>query len=259
MRRPFLLLVSLLMATLCSAAYAATAQEVLQKNIAAKGGAEKLKAVKSKKTSGKTIVQSMELPFTLYQKRPAMLRLETTMQGITMVQAFDGVTGWHLLPTGGVSEPQQMAADQVRNFRSQADFDGPLVGFEEKGFTADLVGQEDLDGSPVYHLKLVAGSDSARASYGEFVTHAFLDAKTFLEKKMTIEGNIEGNAFKVDTYYSDYRKVDGLTLPYSMEVRMGGLTVSKMVMNKIELNLEISESIFKLPQHKTESADSSKG
>jgi len=245
MKRRCLLLIVTLVAMLCVPSFALTVDEIIEKNIQAKGGMEKMEAVKSKITTGKTLVRGVEFPFTIHQKRPSFFKIETTIQGMTMVQAHDGETAWQINPTSG--GPQKMTSEQTTAFRNQADFDGPLLGHKDMGFVTELVGKENIEGGEVYHLKLTIADDSLRVAAGNLTTHIYLNAESFLEIKMTIEGNIAGNSFEVDTYLSDYKEVGGLMMPHSIESKMGGQTVSQMIMEKIELNVDIDDSIFKMP------------
>jgi len=248
-KKGYLLLIVALVAALGAQSYALTVEEIIDKNIQAKGGVEKLKAVMSKKMRGRTLVQGVELPFTIYQKRPSLFRMEATMGGQTVVQAYDGETAWAILP-GSTGKPQKMPSMQAKAFRTQADFDGPLVGYEEAGFAAELVGKEKMDGSDVYHLKLTTTNDSLRAAVGDFITHIYLDAKSFLECKITIEGQTGGTVFKVDSYPVDYKEVGGIVIAHSIETKMGDQTVSRMVYDKIETNVDIDDSVFKMPGEK---------
>lgn len=246
MKTRCLLLIALLVTALSAQSYALTADEVIAKNIEARGGMEKMKEVTSKKTTGKTHVRGVEFPFTIYQKRPSFFKIETAILGMTMIQAYDGETAWQINPTGG-GKPQEMPSGQARSFRNQADFDGPLAGYKEAGFAVELVGKEQMEDAEVYHLKLTIADDSLRIASGDLTTHLFLDAESFLDVKMTIQGNVEGNIFEVDTYLSDYKEVGGLMLPHLIKAGMGGQTVSQMVMEKIELNVDIEDSVFKMP------------
>ena len=244
-RRCLPLVIGALVAMLCAPTFALTVDEIIEKNVQARGGMEKIKAVKSKITTGKTLVRGVEFPFTIHQKRPGFFKIETSIQGLTIVQAYDGEMAWQINPTSG--GPQKMTSEQATSFRNQADFDGPLLGYKDMGFVAELVGKENIEGGEVYHLKLTVADDSLRIASGNLTTHVYLDAKSFLEIKMTIEGNIAGDSFEVDTYLSDYKDVGGLMIPHSIEAKMGGRTVSQMIMEKIELNVDIDDSIFKMP------------
>jgi len=243
------LLIAVVIAAMSAPLYALTVDEIIAKNINAKGGMEKLQAVKSKKITGKTFVQGMEFPFIIQQKRPSLFKLETTVQGLTMSQAYDGETAWAITPnSAGV--PQKLPSIQTTAFRNQADFDGPLVGYKEMGYTAELIGKEKMEGSDVYHLRLAKSNKSADTNSVSFETHLYLDAGTFLEKKITIKGKVEGNTFEVDTYPGDYKEVGGIMTAHSLETKMGGKTVSKMIMETIEWNADIADSVFSMPVKK---------
>ena len=79
-------------------ASAQTLDEVLAKNFKAKGGLDKIKAVQTIRMTGTmTVGPGIEAPFVLEQKRPNMLRMEFIVQGMTVVQAYDGKVGWQLI------------------------------------------------------------------------------------------------------------------------------------------------------------------
>ena len=109
------------------AASSQTAEELVQKNIAAKGGMEKIKAIKTLRLIGKldagggfTAAVGQE------NKRPNLVRETLTLQGMTQLQAYDGSTGWQIRPFGGRKDPQFMGEDDVRDLLIDSDFDGPL-------------------------------------------------------------------------------------------------------------------------------------
>src|SRR5688572_29198534 len=83
--------------------------ELINKNIQAHGGMEKLRAMNSVKMSGKmTMAGGMEAPFTFQKKRPDKIKIEFVVQGLTGIQAFDGSTAWALMPFTGSKDPQKM-------------------------------------------------------------------------------------------------------------------------------------------------------
>ena len=82
--------------------------EIVAKNLQAKGGLEKLRAVTSiKQTSRLSLPGGLEATVTVYGKRPNLTRQELNVAatGQTMVSAFDGTTAWSLNPMMGASTP----------------------------------------------------------------------------------------------------------------------------------------------------------
>src|SRR3989442_1603410 len=123
------------LACLAASAWAQTADELVAKNIEAKGGLEKIKAIKTLRIKGRlnqgnfTAVVGQEL------KRPAMLRSTFILQGMTAIQAYDGQAGWQIAPFEGRKDPELLGEDDLRDLVEDADMDGPLVGYKEKGHT----------------------------------------------------------------------------------------------------------------------------
>jgi outer membrane lipoprotein-sorting protein len=247
MNKRLCIVIAALMALLCSQVFALTADEIIAKNIVAKGGKEKMDAIKSMKMSGKIVMQGMEIPFKAMVKKPNLFRSESSFQGMMMVQAFDGKTAWFLSPMTGSTEPQEVTGAEAKMLEQQADIDGYLAHYKEKGYKVELVGEEDLDGTPVHHLR-VTGLDFAKDAAAEI----YLDSKTFLDSKMTVKGAVDTTKFEMDQYFTDYRDVAGCLMAHSVEVKSGGQTVSSVIMDKVEVNIPLADSLFMFPGKKPE-------
>lgn len=225
---------------LCTQLAAQTVDEIIAKNIEARGGYDKLKAVKSMKFTGKMMAQGMEMPTTYIAKRPNKLRIEATMQGQTMVQAYDGETAWWIFPFMGNPEPQKMPEDQARETINQADIEGHLVDYKKKGHKVELIGKEDMEGTEVYKLKLTLKNGD--------VQYIYLDGEYFIELKQTTKSKRQGVEFEVDTFYGDYKEVNGLMIPHSIESKASGNTVMQITLEKFEVDVDVDDSIFEMPQ-----------
>ena len=136
-------------------AWSQTADELVQKNTEAKGGIEKIKAIKTVRLTGKLDAGG---GFTgavgQENKRPNQVRETFTLQGMTQVQAYDGSAGWQIRPFGGRKDPQLMGEDDMRDLLIDADFDGPLVDYVEKGNKIEYLGHDTVDGDDALRLKV---------------------------------------------------------------------------------------------------------
>ncbi len=153
-----------------------TLDQVIQKHTDAQGGADKLKALTTVKATGNASLMGgqIEAPITMVMKRPNSMRMEMTVQGQSFVQAFDGTTSWTINPFMGSPEPQKSSEEDAATAREDSDFiDGPLFDYKSKGNTVELLGKEDVDGSPAYKIKVTKKSGN--------VSYIYLDAKTFLD------------------------------------------------------------------------------
>lgn len=225
---------------------AQTADEIIAKNIQARGGMEKLKAVKTIKYTGKAVVgPGLEAPAVMEQKRPNSMRLEITIQGLTLVQAYDGKTGWVIMPFQGKKDPEPMGEDDLKAINEQADFDGPLVDYKEKGNKIELIGKEPLEGTDAYQLKVTLKNGELRTIY--------LDADSFLEIKTEAKRTIRGSEVETETSVGDYKEVNGLMIPHSYEAgAKGSPQKQKITIEKVELNPALEDSLFKMPEVKKE-------
>jgi len=225
---------------------AQTVDEIIAKNIQARGGMEKLKAVKTIRYTGKmTVGPGLEVPATMEQKRPNSVRLEFTVQGLTGIQGYDGKTGWMIMPFGGKKDPEAMGEDDLKAIAEQADFDGPLVDYKAKGSKVELLGKEAVEGTDAYKLKVTLKSGD--------VTTIYLDADSYLEIKNESKRTIRGAERESESSIGDYKEVEGLVIPFSIEAGMkGNPQKQKITMEKVEINPAIDDSRFKMPEVKKE-------
>jgi len=223
------------------AAWAQSADEIIDKHLQAIGGKDKLKAVQSRRITGKMVMgQGMEAPFTLEMARPNKMRMEFTIQGMTGVQAFDGKSGWAVMPFMGKTEPEAMPAEETTRMAEQADIDGLLVDYKEKGRQVEYVGKEDLEGTPVHKLKVTQKSGD--------VVYVYIDAEQFMQLKEAGKTKIRGQEVESETTFGDFKTVDGLVFPHSIEQKAQGMPSGMtMTISKVEINPGLAASRFAMP------------
>ncbi len=233
-------------ATAGQAAAAPSVDELIAKNLNARGGEDKLRALQSMRITGKVSVQGMELPMTVNAKRPNMMRQEMQIQDKKVVTAFDGQKAWMINPMMGADAAQEVPGPQAEMTRDQADFDGPFVDYKTKGHTIELVKGESPDGAGklpngrrVYTLKVTRKNGR--------VQHYYLDAESGIELRMSNQLEQGGQAFNIDTELDDYRAEQGITVPHTVRNLMNGQLMMTMTVEKIEFNLPLEDSFFRMP------------
>jgi outer membrane lipoprotein-sorting protein len=222
-------------------ASAQTVDEVIAKNIEAKGGLEKIKSVQTLRMIGKmTMGPGIEAPATIEFKRPNKVRMEITVQGNVGTQAYDGKNGWSISPFSGKKEPEPMSAEDLKDVEEQSDMDGPLVDYKAKGHTVELLGKEKVEGSDAYKLKVTLKNGDVR--------YIYLDADAYLEIRAESKRTIRGSEVEVETTIGDYKEVDGLLFPHSFQSGAKGRPEKQnIVVEKIEINPEIEDGRFEMP------------
>ena len=222
-------------------AYGQTADELVQKNIQAKGGIEKIKAIKSIRMTGKLNGGGGFTAATLQENdRPNLVRETFTLQGMTAVTAYDGTTGWQIQPFGGHKDPEFMGEDDLKDLLLDADFDGPLVDYKEKGNTVEFLGHDVVDGDDALRLKVTLKDGD--------IVYYYLDPDTFLEIRKEVQEFVRGSVRESVTEMGSYKPVAGVMYPYSIsqgsKANPGAQTTT---IEKIEVNMPIDKADFAVP------------
>ncbi|HTQ61779.1 MAG TPA: outer membrane lipoprotein-sorting protein [Candidatus Solibacter sp.] len=226
-------------------ANAQTVDEVIAKNIEARGGMEKLEAVHSLRTTAKLTQGSFRADFLQENKRGDKVREEFIIQGMAQIQAYDGKTGWQVSPFGGRRDAEMLSQDDLKSLIVDSDIDGPLINYKEKGNKAELVGHESMEGTDCYKIKLSMKNGDVRYYY--------LDADSYLDLKVEIQTTIRGGLQESELYYGDYEQVNGIYYPFTIEqAQKGSSSRTEITVVKIEQNVPLEDSVFSMPGSKPE-------
>jgi outer membrane lipoprotein-sorting protein len=228
-----------------ASAQAMTADELVAKNVAARGGAESLQAIKSLRLSGKMILGGFgaEIDAVQIYKRPGAYRFEGTLQGMTMVQSYDGKEAWRIFPFQGRKDPERTSADDAKELAEQADFDGGWVNAAAKGNKIDYLGTEDVDGTEAHKLKVTLANGD--------VEYVYFDPDAFLVIRTLKQRTVRGVEQREETDYSDYEKVNGTFVAFSSSSGNAGDTQrTKFTVDKAEANAAFDDATFAFPAGK---------
>ncbi len=236
----------IVIALFASAAVAMDAPELVAKATAAMGG-DALKSIQAQKLTGKFVAQGMEIPFTMVTARPGRLRVDAAVMGMSIVQCFDKTSGWSINPMTGSKDPVPMGDLEVKAMKLQADMDGPFVNWEAKGFTVEYLGQEDVEGTSCYGLRVDTKQD--------IVMDYWFDADSFLVLKQNTKIKVDQSEMETQNYPSDYRQQDGLTVPFALQTRKGDQVLNQMVVDKVEFNVAVDDAMFAMPAPAAAAAD----
>jgi len=222
-------------------AYGQNAEELVNKNIQAKGGIEKIKAIKSIRLTGKLNGGGGFTAATLQEnERPNLVRETFSLQGMTAVTAYDGTTGWQIQPFGGHKDPEFMGEDDLKDLLLDADFDGPLVDFKEKGNAVEFLGHDVVDGDDALRLKVTLKDGD--------IVYYYLDPDTFLEIRKEVQEFVRGSVRESVTEMGSYKPVAGVMYPYSIsQGSKANPAAQTTTIEKIEVNVPIDKADFAVP------------
>jgi outer membrane lipoprotein-sorting protein len=220
---------------------AQTAEEIIAKYIKTIGGAEKIEGIKTLRRTGKfTGGGGFEAVIIQEKKRPEMPREESTIQGMTGVNAYDGKTGWKIEPWQGKKDAEPLSEEELKQIQVNADFDGPLVNYRQKGNKVEFIGAEPVEGTDAFKLKVTLKNGD--------VNYYFMDTDYYVPIKVEYKMMVRGAEQEFETSLGDYKEVAGVYMPHSVESGVkGSPNKSQITFEKIEANVTLDDSRFKQP------------
>ena len=220
---------------------AQTADELVAKNLQARGGLEKMKAIKSLRMTGMVDNGGFKAEVGQERARPNLLRQTFSLQGMTQVTAYDGNAGWQINPFGGRKDPERLGDEQLRSLAEDADFDGPLIDAQAKGNKVEYIGHDQVDGDDVYKLKVTLKNGD--------IFYYSLDPDTYIEIQIEKQRFVRGAVRETVTLLGSFKPVNGVMFPFSIasgpkdNPEAGG----KVTIQKMEANVALDNKDFKMP------------
>ena len=240
LRKAWVLAPALLVAA--ASASAMTADELVAKNVDARGGMDSIAAIKSLRLEGKLHIANfgVDVEATQSYKRPDEYRFEGTLQGMTMVQSFDGKEAWRIFPFQGRKDPERTSADDAKELAEQADFEGPWIHAQAKGNKLEYLGTEDVDGDAAHKLKVTLANGD--------VEYVWFDPDAFLVIRTLAQRTVRGVEQREESDYSDYEKVNGTYIAFSTTSgNVGDPQKNTFTVDKAEANVALDDSWFAFP------------
>jgi hypothetical protein len=218
-----------------------TVDELIGRYVTARGGIQKLRALKTLRQEGRVHAGPGRDGLVMREiKRPGKIRFEFTVQGVTSVFASDGQRGWKVDPLEGEMGPKSLPDEALIDAREQADIDGPLVDWKSKGSRVEVAGREAVDGRDAWKLKVSLRSGG--------VLTAWLDVESASLVRTEATRQVRGKQVRIETTFGDYRKTGGILFPHLVEVRAAGRPqVVRIVVDKVEVNPPLSDARFTPP------------
>jgi hypothetical protein len=236
-------LLSLVLGLACSSVFspAQSAEELINKNLEAKGGLAAIKAITSLRMMGRLQQGTFVLPTEQDAKAPDKLRQTFTLQGMTDIECFDGTTAWHINPFQGRRDPELMGEDDQRDISEQADFYGPLVDYQSKGNHIEYLGKYMLDGDDTYRLKVTLKNGD--------IVYYYLDPDTYIEVRTEKQMFVRGAVHETVNDLGSYKKVAGVYFPFSVDSwpKNDPSQKQQVTYDKIEANVTLEDSTFRMP------------
>jgi len=218
------------------AAHSQTVDEIVQKYANAAGGLDNFKKIKTAKFSGTASAQGNEFPITVQIINGRAMRTDVEAMGQTITNVYKDGKGWKINPFAGAPTATDATPDELAEFKIQGSLTSQLMDYKDRGYKAELLGQEDVQGIKTYKIKLTA-DDNKTTTY-------FIDANTYALVKTIGIRSLMGQQMELETYYSEVKDIGNVKFSTKRSVQSGGQTVQEVHFDKIELDVPIDEKIF---------------
>jgi hypothetical protein len=227
-----------------SSTAAQSAEELVAKNIAARGGLDNIKAITNIRMSGKLETQGTVLQFDADTKPDSIVRESQTLQGMARIRAYDGSEAWQINPYDGRRDPERMGEDDRRDLIERYDLYRPLVEYQRRGSKIEYLGHFPVDGDDALLLKVTLRNGD--------IVKCYLDPDTYIEIRSERLMFVRGKVHQTFTNLGSYKKVNGVYFPFSIESGTPGEPANnkKLTLSKIEANVPMPDSEFKMPKNK---------
>ena len=234
----------LVVALASSPVHALTVDELVAKNAEARGGLDKIEAIKALRMQGQIRVSgdfgSLDLGFIQVRKAPNSLRNEVSVQGLTQVQVWDGHQGWRIDPFQGRKDAERMTDDDARSLADDANIAGPLINYKAQGNTIEYQGTEDVDGTEAHKLKVTLKNGDVQT--------VFLDPDHYIEIRTISQRKVRGTEVEDTSDFGDYELVDGVYFPFSITTYTKGQGgQQQLTIEKAEVNVAVDDALFAFP------------
>jgi len=231
-------------ASLSLSALAQTADEIIAKNLAARGGIERFQAIRAMEmTESVSTPDGKGAPLKVLMMRPNRIREELTMGPSKSIKAFDGQSGWIQNPGPRGATVQTLTDGDVQDLRDDAEngIDGVLADYASKGSRVELAGTQTVNGAQCYKLKVTLRTGHTQYQY--------IDTRTYLEARQDILGTMDGKPSAIEQTFSDYRSEGGVLFAHSIvSVVRGQPGRSTVTIQRIEINPPMDEKTFSMPR-----------
>jgi hypothetical protein len=221
------------------AANAQTADEVVQKYSAAMGGLDAFDKITTVKITGNYFTQGNELPMTIQMINNKGVRTDIEAMGQFVTNVYFNGTGWKINPFAGVTTATAMTGNELADFKAQASLATNLMDYKKRGHAVELLGEEDVEGIKCYKLKFTNADTRKETFY-------FINTADNIILKSVTKADIQGQETVVEAWYSDIKDFNGLKFAMTRSSRIDGQVFQEVKFDKIELNVPVDESIFKM-------------
>jgi hypothetical protein len=220
--------------------FAQDVNDIINKNIEAMGGKDKLSSLLSVYEENTVSVMGNDLTSKTWVLNGKGMRNEVDAMGSTIITVITKDTGWMVNPMTGNNDPQPMSSDQVKQSAGRIDLRGSFLNYAANGYTATLIGKDTVNGANCYKVKLSKTGEGDQVYY--------IDPTTYYVSKFSATVTANGQNVTSDFFFSDYKKSpEGYVFAYTTTLNNPQAGDIKILITKVVPNQTIDPKLFAKP------------
>lgn len=212
------------------------------------GGFDNWGNVEGIKINAKVNQNGVEIPVEIVQMADGRQYTKVSIQGNSLMQGvFDGETLWNT--HFATMSAEKADAESTANTKLDAnDFPDSFYNYKDKGYTAELVGNETIEGAETFKIKLTKEKKMVDGEEVDDILYYYFDTEAMIpiaQESVVLQGPAKGSTQIVT--FSDYQEVDGLYFAFSLTQGVKGGQSQPIIVESIAVNPEVSEADFAFP------------
>lgn len=229
--------------------------DVIAANQKARGG-DKISELKSIEISAKLTAMGFSTPYRMLFQLPDKIRYELNLMGMNISTIMNGNKGW-MMSDSSIQEFDEANLKAMKEELQNLNiYKSILADYKTQGLKVELVGKEKDTSlkAEVYKIKITMKDSTEYMDY--------IDVNTYLEYKIAVvKNNKQQMRSGQEILYSDYKLVNGVNIPYKIEIKMNGSVLSTFTFEKVDVNKPIDQELFtpKMPKKAVNSAENLPG
>ena len=215
--------------------------DLLRRVVQTKGGLDVLKGIRTVVVDADMSVTTPRgptlIPTKTYVVYPDKFRVDATFAGQQNVQAYNAGSAWVRDPAGVSAAPPAMRSDFAATVRR--DTFPLLIAASEGKLSVRPLPEEGKDGIT---LKVIEIS-------GEGLTpvRLYIDQNNRIVRQAYTTPGPDGRLSQAEEVFSDYRKVNGIEVPFKASVLRDGRLILDRTLKSVAFNVPVDASLFQQP------------
>ncbi len=230
--------------------FSQSVDEIIDNYFENTGGIDQWRKLKGVKMLAKLSQQGMEIPIEIIQMQGGKQMQIINFQGQSIkAQVFDGEVSWGINMMS--QKPEKSDQETTDNLKlDNNDFPDSFMDYKSKGYIAELIGKETVDGTETFKVKLTKEPKTIDGKNEDDITFYFFDTENYVP--IAIQTEVKegpGKGMIMEITMSDYQEVEGLYFPFSQTQGIKDQPSIPLIIDSIELNPTIDENEFKFPEN----------